>query len=47
MSSHSAGDMDGWIVPEAEPCRYCGGTEDTGHTKRCDDWIASLMAAEA
>lgn len=26
-----------------KPCRCCGGTEDTGHTRRCD--MAQPIAA--
>lgn len=36
------GDMDTWVVPESKPCGRCGGTEDTGHTKACDDWYADI-----
>lgn len=39
-------DMDGWVVPESKACS-CGGTEDTGHTQRCRDYVASIMTGGA
>lgn len=40
-------EMGNWWLPEPEPCGFCGGTERTGHTRRCEQRAASLMAHEA